>query len=528
MSMARKKQQPPPTPNPAPPISDEIAALAKDQDIFTGWLDHLENPDPTVLSEGRGKGLRLYDEVDRDPHAGSVLQTRYLSVAGEKWEISSKDESTRGKEIAGFITDTLTGCNFTQACSELLQSILYGFYCAEVMWKVEGGQITIDRILGKHPRRFAFTMDRELRLLTRDNAISGEEVPDKKIITFTNGDSDNPYGKGLGQKLWWPVWFKKHGIKFWLIFLDKFGMPTARGTYPAGATTEQKKTLMAAVDAIHSETGVIIPEGMVIELLEASRSGNVTYESLCEYMDKQISKAVLGQTLTTEVSGGSFAASQTHNEVRGDLKEADAAMLEDCLNRTLIRWLVDFNFAGVIDYPTLRFITEKEQTLKDLADRDEVLVNKIGVQVDDDYWYDTYNLPRPKSGAKVIRPTTACPQAPDLDQLETELNSVPKTKAPSLTEGGGVKAPSLFNDGVGGGSFSPEQQALENLADAALAATDLNGNEAEILRIVQQSTGYEEAMENLLSFYPRMNMASLQESLEKALFAADLHGRTTV
>ena len=92
------------------------------------------------------------------------------------------------------------------------------------------------------------------------------------------------------------MWFKKHGIKFWLIFLDKFGMPTARGTYPAGATADQKKTLMAAVDAIHSETGVIVPEGMVIELLEASRSGNVTYESLCEYMDKQISKAVLGQT----------------------------------------------------------------------------------------------------------------------------------------------------------------------------------------------------------------------------------------
>ena len=389
----------------APPISDEIAILAKDQDIFTGWVDHLENPDPTVLSEGQGKGMKLYDEVDRDPHAGSVLQTRYLSVAGEKWEITAGEESTKGKEIADFVTETLSGCNFKQAVQELLQGILYGFYCAEIMWTIKDGRVRVGKIIGKHPRRFAFTFERELRLLTTDNAVTGEVVPDRKFITFSYGDSDNPYGKGLGQKLWWSVWFKKHGIKFWLIFLDKFGMPTGVGKYPAGATSEQKTTLHEAIEAIHAETGVTIPDTMAIELLEAKRGGTVTYETLCEYMDKQISKAVLGQTLTTEVSGGSYAASKTHDDVRMDIKDADAGMVAECLNSSLIPWLVDYNFAGVREYPTIRFITEKEETLKDQADRDEVLVNKIGVQVDDDYWYDTYNLPRPKGGAAVVKPS---------------------------------------------------------------------------------------------------------------------------
>lgn len=481
----------------AQPISDEIAILAKDQDIFTGWLDHLENPDPTVLSEGRGKGLKLYDEVDRDPHAGSVLQTRYLSVAGEKLEITPGEDSAKGKEIAEFVTGELHGCNFKQAAQELLQAILYGYFCAEVMWVVENGRVGIDRIIGKHPRRFAFTMERELRLLTRESGMAGAEVPEHKFIVFSYGDSDNPYGKGLGQKLWWPVWFKKHGIKFWLIFLDKFGMPTGVGKYPAGATTEQKKTLHEAIDAIHSETGVIIPDSMAVELLEASRSGNVTYETLCEYMDKQISKAVLGQTLTTEVSGGSYAASKTHDDVRMDIKDADAGMLAECLNRSLIPWLVDYNFAGVAKYPTIRFITEKKETLKEQADRDEVLVNKIGVQVDDDYWYDTYRLPRPKGGAAVVR-TTAAPMF-----SERQPTTPPR-------------------------QWTPEQQALEDLADSAIQATDLKENERQILEIVQGASSYEEAMENLLSFYPRMNMDSLQAGLEKALLAADLHGRMMV
>ena len=65
------------------PITDEIATTQKDIDVFAGWLQRLENPDPTLRTESKGKGLKLYDEVDRDSHAGSVLQTRYLSVVGK-------------------------------------------------------------------------------------------------------------------------------------------------------------------------------------------------------------------------------------------------------------------------------------------------------------------------------------------------------------------------------------------------------------------------------------------------------------
>ena len=476
----------------APPISDEIAVITKDVDVTAGFF--LENPDPTVLSESKGKGLKLYDEVDRDAHAGAVLQTRYLSVAGEKWEITPGDDSPRAKEIADFVEAALKKTNFKQAVAELLQAILFGFYNAEVMWSVQDNKVIPEKLIGKHPRRFSFTPDRELRLLTKDNQQTGEEVPERKIITFSYGDSDNPYGKGLGQKLWWSVWFKKHGIKFWLIFLDKFGMPTGVGKYPSGAKDKEKKTLKEAIEAIHSETGVIIPDTMAIDLMEASRSGKVTYETLCEYFDKQISKAVLGQTLTTEVSGGSYAASQTHDDVRQDIKEADTGLLCECLNRTLIPWTVDYNYSGTTAYPTIRFITEKEQVLKELAERDEVLVNKIGVEVDPDYWYDTYNLPRPQGGAKVTRP-----------------QSQPKEFSESTTK-----------------KFTAEQQALEDLADKAIAKTDLTENEKQILNIVETASSYEEAMENLLAFYPEMKMDSLQESIEKAMLAADLHGRITV
>jgi phage gp29-like protein len=471
-------------------ISDEIAALNRDPDIFAGYI--LDNPDPTVLAEGRGKGLKLYDEVDRDPHAGSVLQTRYLAVAGEKWEVQPADESARSKEIAEFVSDALSNCNFGQAVGEMLQAILYGYYPAEVMWRQrDDGKLAIAKIRGKHPRRFAFTLERELRLLTKAAPRDGEALPPQKFLCLTWGDSDNPYGKGLGQRIWWSVWFKKHGIKFWLIFLDKFSMPTPIGKYPSGASKDQKETLLEAIQAIRTETGVTIPEGMAIDLLEAARSGTVSYEQMCDYMDRQVSKAVLGQTLTTEVQGGSYAASQTHNEVRQEIKEADAGMVAELVNETLVRWLVDYNYAGVGLYPTFRYRTEKEQTLKELAERDKILVREIGVEVDPDYWYDTYNLPRPAGGAKVVAPTAAAP---------------------------------MFAEQVPPAQFTPGQQALEDMADAALAADHLAANEELIAQVVESSSSFEEAMERILALHPQLDTTRLQDDLATTLVNARLLG----
>lgn len=476
------------------PISDEIAALGRDPDIFAGFI--LDNPDPTLIAESRGKGLKLYDEVDRDPHAGSVLQTRYLAVAGEEWEVQPSDESARSKEIAEFVSEALAHCNFGQAVGEMLQAILYGYYPAEVLWRQrQDGRIVIAKIRAKHPRRFVFTLERELRLLTKNAPKDGEAVPPGKFVVLSFGDSDNPYGKGMGQRIWWSVWFKKHGIKFWLIFLDKFSMPTPIGKYPSGALKEQKDTLLEAIQAIRTETGVTIPENMAIELLEAARSGTVSYQDMCDYMDRQISKAVLGQTLTTEVSGGSYAASQTHNEVRQEIKEADANMVAEVVNETLVRWLVDFNYAGVSLYPTLRYRTKKEQVLKELAERDKILVAEVGVQVDADYWYETYNLPRPAGGAQVV-PPTAAPAA---------MFAEPQPQ-----------------------QFTPGQQALEDMADTLLAVDPLVGNEALIATTVEQAASFEEAMERVLALLPAMTMDRMQEDLAVALNNARLLGRKEI
>ena len=395
------------------PVVDEIAVVEKDIDIFTGWINRLENPDPVLRTQADGKGLRLYDEVERDGHAGAVLQQRILAVVSKPWEVNPADESARAKEIADFVKAVLKGANFKQACQEVLLAILYGYFLLEAMWTVKDGHWIVSKLRAKHPRRFQFTPDRELRMITPDNMLDGEAVPDRKFVVFTYGSSDNPYGKGLGQKMWWPVWFKKNGIKFWMIFLDKFGSPTPVGKYPAGGNKakEQKAKLLEVIRALQQETGVAIPDDLALELMEASRAGNVTFETLCQYMDKQNTKAVLSQTGTTDIKdAGAYNASQTLDDIRQAICEADADLLCECLNETMIRWIVDYNFANVDEYPEFVIHTKPSKNSKEHAETDKILINDIGLPVGKKYLYEKYNVPEPEGGeALLVRPDPVPP-----------------------------------------------------------------------------------------------------------------------
>lgn len=510
-----------------PPFTEEVATVAKDIDIYHGWIKRLENPDPVLRSESAGKGLKLYDEVDRDAHAASVLQQRIMAVVGKEWEIipAESASSTQEKIVADYVSAVLENCNFDQARQEILKAILYGFYSVEVIWKMgtvpagglspfsasnpagtvpAGGlslspAIKIKKLIAKHPRRFSFTPDRELRLITPANMIEGEPVPDRKFVVFTYGDSDNPYGRGLGQKLWWPVWFKKNGVKFWMVFLEKFGMPTIKGKYPPGTTPEAQAALMDAIEAIQSDTGIKIPDSMDIEFLEAARTGTVSHEQLCGYMDRQISKVVLGQTLTTEIAGkGSYAASQTHNDVRQEIIEADADLLDACLNDTLIPWIVDYNFPNVSGYPKIKTYATPKPNLKEQSEIDKTLVVDIGLPVSRAYFYETYGIPAPVEGEELVIIPAAAPVEAPRQFAE---------KAPDAADTADV---------ISG-----------NTASAAMPVTD-DIYMAPLRRLVDEAKSLEDIRDRILDIWGKMDPESLGVIMARGLMLADMAGRYEV
>jgi len=354
-------------------------------DRFSGLL---RPTDETLIERGHGRGLKIYDEVERDPHIYAVLQKRKMAVVAREFEVKAASEDALDKAAAELVEENLRAISFDRICLELLDAILKGFAVGEVMWEINDGRLWIADVKKRDQRRFIFDDEENLRLLTWENMLKGEELPAQKFVVhrFNPRDSD-PYGLGLGHRLFWYAWFKRQGVAFWLTFCEKFGAPTTVGEYPAGQDHLRDAVLEAAA-AVSSETAVAIPTGTVLTLLEAQRGGNgLTYDQLCRYTDEQASECVLGETLTTNIGKvGSKAAASTHDDVREELTDADADLLSDTLEETFIKWLVDVNFPGA-RCPRVRRIKEEDLS-------EEAALEKWRAEIVETYNNAGYSIPQ--------------------------------------------------------------------------------------------------------------------------------------
>lgn len=313
---------------------------------FSGVLQHA---DDTLIQQGGGKGLAIYDEIERDTHAYAMLQKRKKGLTAREWQIEPGGERPIDKEAADLVEDILKSLPFDRICEDLLDATLKGYAISEIAWMRDGDLIRPQRILSHNQRRFAFDLDWKPRLLTWTDMREGIALPERKFIVHRFGvKGNNPYGLGLGTRLFWPVLFKREGIAFWVHFLEKFAGPTVVGKTPYGMLTDEQTRLLSTLVNARTASAITVPIGTDVEFLEASRSGSVTYEQFLAYWDVQISICTTGETLTTQVSkeGGSRALGEVHQEMLDLLVDSDGDLLADTLREQLLTWVVDYNMPG--------------------------------------------------------------------------------------------------------------------------------------------------------------------------------------
>lgn len=416
-----------------PELKAEIASTRDGRDITRGFVDALPllPPGDTVLD--RAGGYRGYEELLRDEQVASTFNQRRLAVIRRPWQVMPGGEKRIDKQAAKLVEDTLTRIGWDQVCDQMLYARFFGFAVAEIMWRVESGRVEVAEIRVRDRRRFGFAPDRGLRLLTSTKP-DGETLPDRKFWVLSVGAShfDEPYGRGLAQQVYWPVWFKRQGARFWAVFMEKFAAPTAVGKFPAGTSEETRHKLMEALEAVSTDSGVAIPEGMSIELLEASRGGQATYAEWMDYWDRAISKAILGQTMTTE-DGSSLSQAKVHMDVRQDIVTSDADLLHASAASSWVRWLIDFNFPGAA-YPKVWRDMEDAEDLQSRAERDEIL-HRMGWKLTDEavseVYGDDYERHEPEPGPQrdPVPPTPAT-----TDVAEAPVEAAERQPAPTAAD----------------------------------------------------------------------------------------------
>lgn len=484
----------------ARPDLNEIATVAGARDITRGWVDALSLLLPQDdLLRSQGGGYDAYRRVLSDWQVASTLQQRRDALVGADWRVEPGDTRRQSKAAAAFLEQQLRAIDWDRATRGMHYGVYYGYAVSELLYAYDGAHVVMDAIKVRDRRRFAFAGDGSLRLKTTA-APQGEALPPRKFWTFATGadHDDEPYGLGLAHWVYWPVLFKRNGIKFWLIAAEKFGSPTAVGWFPPNADAAERTRLLYALKAIQTDAALIMPEGMRAELMEAKRSGSADYAALCDYMDRAIAKVVLGQVMTSEAVGGQYKAG-VQDDVKDDLVKADADLICESFNRGPARWLTEWNFQQAAPPRVFRQL-EAPEDLGARAERERKIFD-LG-----------------------YRPTLA-------QVTETyggAWEAVPERAAPPV-EGTGAPTP--------GAAAPPAAFAEAPPADVADAYAARLGRAAaapvaDWLVPVAQLLGHVQSLaefrDGLAALYPQLDPAAFAGLMQQALAAAELAGRFEV
>lgn len=311
----------------------------------------------------------LADEMEEiDPHYRSVLGTRKLSITGLEPEVSPAHDDAAEDETVEFVRKMVEAPAFADLIIDLLDGLGKGYSVVQPVWQVEDGKWVPQEYVWQDQR--AFMWDRhERRVSLRPEDASGTlkpMQPGHAIVHVPKLKSGNPVRGSLARVVAWSFLYKNYTIKDWMRFLEVYGMPIRVGKYGTNATEDDKRSLIRALTRIGSDAAAAIPQGMEIEFVQASSGSSASgpvFGHMAEYIDKQMSKAVLGQTMTAD-DGSSRAQAEVHDDVRDDIKRADARQLEATITRDLITPAVVWNFGANAQIPRFRLPVPEPEDLK--------------------------------------------------------------------------------------------------------------------------------------------------------------------
>jgi SPP1 gp7 family putative phage head morphogenesis protein len=331
-------------PNPSD-LTSLVAGRKNDPYWFAG-LGYLPNPDVVLRKLGRRE--EVFTELLADSHVLCEAGKRKAAVTSRELVVRAGGDRRADRKAAELVRAVFDALDMTQVVVGLLDAPLWGRAYAEVTWRRDGGQWLPVAIGDRPQRRFVYGEgDAELRVLTKAAPLAGDVVPPYRMLQCRSlASHENPYGVAALSACYWPWLFKHNGWKWWAIFAERYGMPWIVGKLPRGATVDEERKLDEALERAIADAALRVPEGASLELLQASGSqSSDVYGSFVAAANAEISKALLGQTLTAEVGKvGSYAAAEVHNDVRGDLADADAQAVAATL-RELASWVTQFNVA---------------------------------------------------------------------------------------------------------------------------------------------------------------------------------------
>ena len=367
------------------------------------------------MDEGAlGSALQLFEQMEeKDAHLFSVANTRRLALTGLPWQIVSADEvqdvNERGPatEAADYCRGALSGLDtFEEFLQHLALALGRNLAVGEIVWDVVGGKLEPVELVPVDFGRLIFDDLDRVRILTEAEPRDGIEPPPNKFVMHTpHSVSGHPQRGGLLRATALAYLAKNLALKDWMVFSEIFGMPVRVARYEPSATAEEKREMLRMLEGLGTHAAGLFSKAVELQFVEANKFGQgPPYERMIEFLNREISKAWLGQTLTTDTSGqqAALASTQVHEIVRKDVRADDIRKEGRTLRRDLLEPMVRLRFGPEVPVPYFRRHESEARSHAELTGVLDAAVNQLGLKVPERWVRGALGLPEPSANEAVV------------------------------------------------------------------------------------------------------------------------------
>lgn len=430
-------------------VPEAISQRAVSLQEWTAAVNAARHP----LVRNRRQLYLVYEGVMLDLHLTSLLDKRVEKLQANKFKIVAADNTEQPELTALF--QTLWFRDFIRFA---IESVAYGHSLIELFDQADQPvSLKLDK------RTVQYYPLRSVKLVPRPHV--RPEAGEWVVNTFDQEGSSfradavrhyyleagRPADLGLLYKITPVALAKRYALGHWSEFNEKLGLPFRSVVMPR-PDKKREERLAQILARMGSAGWGIFHQGEEMKLLESAKTDpHKCFLELLNYCDRQMSKVISGETLTTDEGSGSKSQATVHLEVAELKHEADRTFLEYLINEELIPRL---NYLG---YPLAgcRYVRDDsmEMSPQEQIKIDAVLLTFYNLAPE--YIADKYDIP--------LEHITGKSQA----EIEQTLTDAVSKKAKPAANGQPLPA---NNHATDGGCCAPA--ALPELPAAAMSADD--------------------------------------------------------
>jgi phage gp29-like protein len=307
-----------------------------------------------------------------DGHLLGLVTTRKLAAKSYNYTIRLSPEYKLSPAEEIRLNETKTRfrrSGIFNLIDDILDGVLYGMCAVRLVWSNTnfGTMVT-----GKDTYDITdldINAQNELVLLkTTDknpNTIIGKEIldPDTHLLLYFNPNKNRKYFIGSYMRTCMLLSFLKYNTRWdWRDLNVRHGNPATYATHPQGISEEEIQKMLEALAKLKSDAYATFPDYVKILYDEALKSDNTnSFADFVKACNTELSIALHGQNLTTEVQSGSRAAAQIHNSVDDLIIEADLRVIAEVFSNQYLKMDYLLNYGEPLnDYFEFVFLPDEQ------------------------------------------------------------------------------------------------------------------------------------------------------------------------